>query len=440
MVGFPSPVLLVVLAMMSYLHFLRSVLPCLFTVTLLFGSFACLSLGDDGDSPSESEDPDDDRRPDPGSRDDETNDGEDPLDDGLGDDENPDGENPDDEWVPDSCGPGRVEGRVCAPDTATWLGGARVVLSGSDCEGVAFEHETISDSDGYFTFEDIPAGEHLLVVSMGSFNADYLVRVYDGETTNLTRGEEKVCLDDEGVRIGVVAGSYDSIETILDSLAVDNDVYEDGGYSYYGYYDYYGDEASPAEEFLLDPALLAEYDIIMFNCGEHYLYWGYDWETYDEGPSAKVLEMAANIRGFVDGGGSLYVSDLAYWIIELAYPEALRFSDDESNYSSASRGAITTTTATVVDSGLATALGHTSVTIDFPLQGWVVAEGTASYAHPLLEGNASLLDYSTLYDAALLVSFQPSPTAGTVFFTSFHNESQLEEDIERILHYVIFSL
>lgn len=436
--------------MFTFLRSPRSILHGLFIITLLFGSVACLSLGDDGDRPSESdEDDDNDRRPDPGSRGDGTGDGEDSLDDGFRDDENPDGENPDgenpdDPWVPDSCGPGRVEGRVCAPDTATWLGGARVVISGSDCDGVEFEHETISDSDGYFTFEDIPAGEHLLVVSMGSFFADYLVRVYDGETTNLTRGEEKVCLDDEGVRIGVITGSYDSIETILDSLAVDNDVYSDGGYSdYYGYYDYYGSydsEPSPAEEFLLDPTLMAEYDIIMFNCGEHYLYWGYDWETFDEGPSAKVLEMAANMRSFVDGGGSLYVSDLAYWIIEYAYPEALRFSDDESNYSSASRGAITTTTATVVDSGLGTALGHTSVTIDFPLQGWVVAEDTATYAHPLLVGNASLLDGSTLYDAALLVSFQPSPTAGTVFFTSFHNESQLEEDIERILHYVIFSL
>jgi hypothetical protein len=142
----------------------------------------------------------------------------------------------------------------------------------------------------------------------------------------------------------------------------------------------------------------------------------------------------------VSDGGSLYVSDLAYFFVEEAFPHAFEFSDNEASYESGLRGAIGDVRAEVVDPSLEGALGQYSLTLHFPYQGWAVAQDYDPLARVLVAGDARLLDGSSIPDAPLLLSFQPSPTTGRIFYTSFHNEAQLAEDIQRVLHHVIFSL
>jgi hypothetical protein len=201
-------------------------------VLLLALAGACTP--DDGGTGSASGEPDRGRRP--GSETDAGDDSGDGLDTHTGDDTGasdgdaspmPDVDPPPDLGGGDTCGIGRIEGRVCAPSEHVWIGGADVVLTGTDCDGNPFELETVSDSDGYFTFGQVASGFHTLRISKGSFQSEMNVMVRADEVTDLVAGGEKACLDDRDIRIAVVTGSYDSIEEILRALGVEHDVYSD---------------------------------------------------------------------------------------------------------------------------------------------------------------------------------------------------------------------
>jgi hypothetical protein len=181
---------------------------------------------------------------------------------------------------------------------------------------------------------------------------------------------------------------------------------------------------------------LAQYDIVMINCGDQYLFFG----MLNPDPTFVHRQIGLNLRNFVLDGGSLYVSDLAWFFIEAAFPDAFRFADDESNYESGLRGAISQVQGRVVDAALELALGHATLTLDFSLQGWAVPQEIGASTRSLIEGDAPLLDGGTIRDATLLGSYQPTATSGRVFFPSFHNEVQLASEIQRVLHHVVFSL
>ncbi len=338
--------------------------------------------------------------------------------------ENPDttASSPDRSETP--CGVGRVEGRVCAPDEQTWLGGADVFVSGTNCEGVPFTLTEISDTDGYFTIHDVPAGFHQLRVAMGSFEANYAIQINDGEISDFTAGQEKLCLSADELDIAVIDGEFDAIDRILTNLAIEHTLFTDEG------------DNSAAESLLLDSDRLDDFDILFINCGQQNLNFG--WAEND--PGAYHQRLADNLATFVERGGSLYVSDWAHFLVERAFPEAIRFSSDESNYEAAFRGAMGEFTASIVDSRLRTAVGSDQVVIDFPLQGWVVPEAVGSGSNVMVQGDIRLIGGDVVNDLPLLVSFKPDSTSGTVLFTSFHNESQITDAIERILQFVVFSL
>lgn len=140
------------------------------------------------------------------------------------------------------CGLGRIEGRVCAPDEQTWLGGADILISGTDCESVPFALSEISGTDGYFTIHDVPSGFHQLQVMMGSFEAEYGIQVNAGEVSDFTAGQEKRCLSADELEIAVIDGEFDAIDSILTDLGIEHTLFSD-----------LGDSGSAAESFLLDP-------------------------------------------------------------------------------------------------------------------------------------------------------------------------------------------
>ena len=111
---------------------------------------------------------------------------------------------------------GAVEGRVCAPDGETYLSLATVTVL-TDYGNVT----GLTDGEGYFLIDAIPVGTWPIIVEKGSFSVSHEVTIEAGQRTSLAT-EVCVPLDPGTVDIAVVTGSYDSIEDVLDVLAIDS--------------------------------------------------------------------------------------------------------------------------------------------------------------------------------------------------------------------------
>ena len=148
------------------------------------------------------------------------------------------------------------------------------------------------------------SGTWTVHVEKGSWSDQFDV-VFLGGTYELTEPE---CLDPESVNVAVVEGEYDDIGAILDGMDIDYDTYN--AYTYL--------------DLLEDPAALAEYDIIFFNCGMSFS-WMDDQDI-----------VADNLRAFVEDGGSVYASDWAYGLVEAGWPSAMDVNGAETLWDPAS--------------------------------------------------------------------------------------------------------
>lgn len=343
----------------------------------------------------------------------------------------------------EECGPGNIIGMACAPSGAT-LGNATVTLEGVDCDGEPFTMTTQTNHNGEYEFNDVPAGAHDLSISTGSFSGTDRVFVTAGNTTDLTQAAAKICLNPGNVEIAVIQGIYDSVEDLLGDLGLDYEI--KGG-------DQVSFPTSPlsqARSFLGDLDAMRQYDIIFINCGELWTNIG-----MMGGNQTAIVD---NLRDYVNGGGSLYASDWAHHFVAKMFPDMIEFYGDSANTSSALMGfAPQTISAGVTSSGLQTALGHNDTVIDFPHEplqnvlnnNWAVATGAGPETTVHLQGDVALCSSATscssqggsVPDAPLLLSYQ-TPGNGTVFFTSFHNDSQMgiSDDMEEILRFLIFQL
>jgi len=153
-------------------------------------------------------------------------------------------------------------------------------------------------------------------------------------------------------------------------------------------------------------------------------------------------EAAAAVKSYVQNGGTLYASDWASAVIEKAFPEKVKFykerenSDDNPTYPS-QVGNTGEQTAKVVDSGLQAILGKKEVKVNFDAGSWVVIDSAGSGTKVHIQGPANITDYdsgeSTLKDKPYVVSFTEGK--GQVLYTSFHNEAQNTEDMDKILNW-----
>ena len=155
------------------------------------------------------------------------------------------------EGIPEKCCPGGgVQGRICVPQMVKHgMQGAVVYI---DTEWGRLS--TTTDVDGYFKLEDVPVGNHEIQIEKGSFSASVEVVIAENELLQLATDE---CVGD--VNIGVISGHGDNIQSILQRLAIPYDEIMGG-------MDDYGNEPEHIE-FLRDPARMANYDILFFNCG-----------------------------------------------------------------------------------------------------------------------------------------------------------------------------
>ncbi|MFP4600984.1 MAG: carboxypeptidase regulatory-like domain-containing protein [Persicimonas sp.] len=389
--------------------------------------------GDDGDHTAED---------DGGNTTDDGGSSEDDTGDGGHNDDPPDGD--DDPDVPEECGPGDVIGMACAP-SGERLGGATVTIEGNDCDGNPFTETTTTDSNGEYSFSDIPAGQHTLTISSGSFSSNQPIIVRAGETLDLSQSNSKVCLDGANVEIAVIEGAYDHVSGVLDDLQLDYDVKGDDVSTLGGQYE-------DSRDFLNNQSAMDQYDIIFINCGEL-------WNQLEANNSNMIPSIINNLEIFVDNGGSLYVADWSHPFMEKMYADAVDFLGDDTNINEARRGyAPQTITAEVTSPEMQNVLGQNEATIEFPHNPpnvinthWVVAEGIGAGSTTHLSGDAELCTShfdgtecqqggGTQADSPLLVTHQ-TQSGGTAIYTAFHNERQgVNTDTEQILKFLIFQL
>ena len=87
----------------------------------------------------------------------------------------------------------------------------------------------------------------------------------------------------------------------------------------------FNDRDENTESWLVDHFLdyedFADNDILFINCGSH------EW-ALQQGEQEEIAQALENLRRFVREGGSLYLSDWAYDLFEVLFPDAVQCFGD----------------------------------------------------------------------------------------------------------------
>ncbi len=325
-----------------------------------------------------------------------------------------------------TCGPtGGLHGRICGT-TGMWLVNATISITTAD--GEVFS--TTSDANGYYTLLDVPVGTYEVTARRGAFVSTFSATISGGVIDELP---EPVCISG-GTRLAVVTGSYDQVEHVLADLGFGvRATYPGDGAdptitSPEGTLDVFNGFGSWVDDLLLDPTFLAGYDIVFFNCG----LWTSDLEA-----SASAIE---NLETFVDQGGSVYASDWGGEVLNLVFPSRVNFLGPVADFSEAQVGEDGGEAGDIVDADLSLALARDSISINFDYGMWVVLEPLAQQPQDLrVWVVADVATWSgPVQTSPLLVQFAHGQ--GRVLFTAFHNESQVTQDMEDVLNYIVFEL
>ncbi len=338
----------------------------------------------------------------------------------------------------DELSTGMIVGSICGPsDTGEGgpLAGARVSVVQA-IDGIVYE--SWSQDDGTFAIEGIPAPQTGLQVraEKGGFvytwdnvNVYTLADAPDG--TNVTASIDcQELVPDDDRRYLVVQGTFDKIEQVLGRMGLTNvDLLE-------------GVPMDPSELWSTaafgNYETLSNYDAVFVNCGIS--------ETdLVLGLNGAVKE---NLKRYIREGGSLYVSDWAYDLVEQVWPDRINFLGDDTVNSDAEHGEDGNYGTDVLHDGLAEYVGATNVTIGFTFGNFAIVSALDPTVTTYLRGDVGYRvngGVSTLNDVPVTVGF--SDGYGRVIFTSFHQETNdagetevLDGPEDLVLRYLIFSL
>jgi hypothetical protein len=189
---------------------------------------------------------------------------------------------------------------------------------------------------------------------------------------------------------------------------------------------------------------MKQYGIIFINCGPH------DWALDDFSPS-DVNKSLQNLREWVAQGGSLYVSDWAYTVLQRLYPDAATWYGDGSE--DAARAATSQHfTGSVVDTDLKGALGKTGTSLLFEKSQVAIATSLGSTSRALINADIEVStgsgyhNHDTQQMTNIPVLFEVKPadlepgSKGRVLFTSFHNGPDNTSDMDDVLRAIVFTL
>lgn len=340
--------------------------------------------------------------------------------------------------IPDPLSTGFVTGKVCKPGTTDEpLEGAAVTARYTGSDGSSYvEAPVFTLADGSFIIDPIGPTVATNVVIRAEHEdfaftwniARVNARVDDIDGVDVTA--EVACqplLPDDDRRYLVVEGQYDRIQDVLARMELDNVDLHDGIPATFNW----------AEGLFGTRDVINEYNVVFVNCGVDELEF-----TRRLSPNA-----IANVRKYVEQGGSLYVSDWAYELIEQAFPDKINFLNDDLVHDDAQQAVRGAYAARVIDPDLAEELGTDAFTIDFSFQlGTVITEvapDVTIYLETDMNFRRSIdgqVISDVLRDTPVTVGFKHG--LGSVVYTSFHQEEDEELDgpEDEMLRYLVFEL
>lgn len=295
----------------------------------------------------------------------------------------------------------RVQGELCLPAGMGPVMGAEVTVTAADGGRTV----TTTDEGGRFLSACLSPGAALVEARRGHYSARGSVVAAAGRTVTLPG---PTCLAPPAAsRILVVTGAYDRVEDTLARLGMAH-------VSVPGVLD--------TAEALLDPALADRADLVFVNCGAR---------------DTRRPDVAENLRRFVGAGGSLYVSDLAYDLVEAAFPEALALAGDDGAQDAAEVGRVLSFPAQLLAPELLRGLGQGRLTV--ALDGdYAVVEAAGPGAELLAVGPTAGPSQGL---APVVVRYRPGPQAGVVLYTTLHDSAAVADPkVRQLLALLILAL
>jgi hypothetical protein len=275
----------------------------------------------------------------------------------------------------------KLHGVVLAPEGTIPIGGAVVALFESEpaplepglrCDKCITLSRDVpfatSGPDGRFELSAPKTGHFFLAVQKGTFRRVRALDVIRGEqdvpaVMTTLPAKTDAAKGDVIPKMALVLGQWDHVELSLAKLGLGKLVADEVDRASLPY-DVY-DDPSPAglksgARLLSDPALLSKYQIVLLPCR------GSSGTTCDDTTSTSPAVQSA-LRGFVEGGGRVYVTDYSYEFVRQLWPEAVTWAGESANLGSACSSTSYDAPGRVDDPGLSEwlgAIGHQSVTLE----------------------------------------------------------------------------
>lgn len=358
--------------------------------------------------------------------------------------------NPNPNPNPNPQKPGRLSGKVVAPEGTIPIAGALVYLTNAPPaaipDGVYCDKcvrlqdgtpHTLTQVNGQFQFEAWP-GTYQLVVQKGAFRRVRSFTVKEGDQTvplaltTLPAITDKANGDDIP-KIAVVLGGWDPIEVVLAKMGLKATLSVSLGkvqvlakdapaFDIYGLH--HPLESSPfpnANALLSDPKQMSKYHIVFLPCSG-------SPSTGDPGsgpacsgvynPAAK-----ATLQSFVQAGGRVYASDWYYEYVRQVFPKYITWAGETSQQGSACQSGGGTQSVTKADTGLVDWLAAQSHSLPTVKDAWTQIASVQPQMGPDADGKIVSITPRVWVEAGgAPVSASLQHGCGRVFYTTYHTQ------------------